>query len=449
MGPLVSSPWARLATAAAAAALVVLAVAAPVGAAGPPTLVKDINPTGSSNPTALTLVGNTLFFAADDGVHGVELWKTDGTLAGTKMVKDIRAGAKSSEPGSLTAVGDTLFFTAVDGVHGRELWKSDGTKAGTVMVKDINPHPKNSYCGNGIYMPYPPVAVGNRLYFFLHCGGVWSGTAWVSDGTAAGTYWLNAPHVAYPDDEDGENRVADALGNRLYFIVNNDANDDEIWVSDGTDSGTHRMAGSPMADQISFLPAHGQNLYFSTSDYVPVLPTEVRLWKTDGTKAGTKPLTDFDEISGAPDQAVLMGTRLYFANDAALWKTNGTASGTIPISNGGVSFLTTAGGRLYFTRGSHLWKSDGTAIGTLDVGQFGTQWPSELVDVGGTLCFIESDWDANTWSLWESNGTASTTYSVKSFVAPPDEFQRTAMNGRLYFAADDGTHGVELWSYTP
>ena len=44
-----------------------------------------------------------------------------------------------SDPSSLTGVGGTLFFTADDGIHGRELWKSDGTKAGTVLVKDIDP----------------------------------------------------------------------------------------------------------------------------------------------------------------------------------------------------------------------------------------------------------------------------------------------------------------------
>ena len=80
-----------------------------------------------------------MFFTAGDGAHGPELWKSDGTEAGTVLVKDIHPGAGGySSPSSLTGVGGTLFFAADDGTHGSELWKSDGTEAGTVLVKDIN-----------------------------------------------------------------------------------------------------------------------------------------------------------------------------------------------------------------------------------------------------------------------------------------------------------------------
>ena len=80
-----------------------------------------------------------LFFYADDGLNGQELWKSDGTDAGTVMVNDINSGSSASSPFQLTAVGNTLFFYADDGTNGIELWKSDGTTLGTVLVKDIYP----------------------------------------------------------------------------------------------------------------------------------------------------------------------------------------------------------------------------------------------------------------------------------------------------------------------
>jgi ELWxxDGT repeat protein len=82
-------------------------------------------------------MGGEYYFAADDGVSGEELWKSDGTSAGTVLVKDIWGGSSSSSPAELTVVGGTIFFTAQDVTSGRELWKSDGTSAGTVRVKDI------------------------------------------------------------------------------------------------------------------------------------------------------------------------------------------------------------------------------------------------------------------------------------------------------------------------
>src|SRR5262249_49559939 len=113
------------------------------------TLVQDINPAGAgSNPGPLTAVGDRVFFAADVPATGRELYVSDGPPEGTALVKDIRPGSggsmtTSSDP-QLTNVNGTLFFVANDGVHGSELWKSDGTEAGTVLVKDINPDSASS-----------------------------------------------------------------------------------------------------------------------------------------------------------------------------------------------------------------------------------------------------------------------------------------------------------------
>ena len=86
----------------------------------------------------MVVIGTTLYFPAEDGNSGIELWKTDGTSTGTSMVKNINSGSSNSNPERLTKLGSTLIFSATDGSNGAELWKSDGTASGTSMIKDIN-----------------------------------------------------------------------------------------------------------------------------------------------------------------------------------------------------------------------------------------------------------------------------------------------------------------------
>ncbi|MCI0536751.1 MAG: hypothetical protein L0Z50_16155 [Verrucomicrobiales bacterium] len=85
-------------------------------------MLTDFGPARSSNPTELVDVNGTLFFRAI-----TQLWKSDGTAAGTVRVKDINPGAAGSNPSQVANVNGTLFFVASDGVHGPALWKSDGT----------------------------------------------------------------------------------------------------------------------------------------------------------------------------------------------------------------------------------------------------------------------------------------------------------------------------------
>src|SRR5205823_2224551 len=145
-------------------------------------LVKDIGPSGARGLYHLTNVNGILYFSGHDGFvpggHGSELWRSDGTTAGTVLVKDINPGG-SSYPSLLTPVNGTLFFRASDGIHGYELWKSDGTTAGTVMLKDINPGSASSY-------PRGLTNVNGTLYFDA-TGAIPGDELWKSDGTTAGT----------------------------------------------------------------------------------------------------------------------------------------------------------------------------------------------------------------------------------------------------------------------
>src|SRR5205807_706096 len=103
-----------------------------------PYLVSDINPSGSSDPSFLASINRTLFFAATDGSHGQELWRSDGTPDGTVLVKDIRLWSSGSSPRNLVNVNGTLFFAAWGNGNDRQLWKSDGTAAGTVLVRNFS-----------------------------------------------------------------------------------------------------------------------------------------------------------------------------------------------------------------------------------------------------------------------------------------------------------------------
>ena len=151
---------------------VLLLTLSTVQAAPPePYLVKDINlRPESSAPSDLTEVNGTLFFSAADSSSGRELWKSDGTEAGTVRVKDVNPGPGSSEPGYLTNVNGTLFFRAADSSSGWELWKSDGTEAGTVRVKDIRP-------GNDSSAPAYLTNVNGTLFFSA------------DDGSSGGELW--------------------------------------------------------------------------------------------------------------------------------------------------------------------------------------------------------------------------------------------------------------------
>jgi ELWxxDGT repeat protein len=430
------------------------------GTAEGTVLVKDIRPGNfSSDPERLTNVNRTLFFSAIDGSavseHGRELWKSDGTTGGTVLVKDINPGVFSSGPEQLTNVNGTLFFTADDGVSGRELWKSDGTAAGTVPVKDVNP---------GAFSSDPSIIanVDGTVFFSARDRDLWK-----SDGTEAGTVRLKEFGFCCGPPP----RFATSINRTLFFVADDGLRGAEIWRTDGTSAGTVLVKDIGSLDSFlcpcpDFLTNVNGTLFFTPGGHAP---GGVELWKSDGTEAGTVRVKDIlpGEFSSNPTILTnVNGTLFFVANDGSrgreLWKSNGTAAGTVRVKDirpgagsSNPEQLTNVNGTLFFTaddgsRGRELWRSDGTAAGTQPVnirpGGNGSA-PTLLMTVNGRLFFTANDGVIGR-ELWTSSGTSAGTVLVRDIrqgVGGSDPASFTDVNGRLFFTADDGVSGRELW----
>lgn len=284
----------------------------------------------------LTVVGTRLYFVANDGVSGSELWKSDGTIAGTVRVKDILRGSFGSDPDGLTNVRGTLYFTARNGVNGKELWKSNGTAGGTLLVKDIAPKTGSSHPGS-------LTEVNGALYFAAN-DGINGSELWRSNGTATGTFMVKDIRPGVGGHSSPGNLVN--VYGTLFFTAADSRAGRELWKSDGTAAGTVRVKDIlPGANSsgIANTTAVYRTLFFSATDGVH----GDELWKSDGTEAGTVMVKDMTPGPGGNQEdpevfnkhrignfTNISGTLFFtgYENDIYyIWKSNGTSQSTIPV----------------------------------------------------------------------------------------------------------------------
>jgi ELWxxDGT repeat protein len=439
------------------------------------SLVKDINgvPTGNyaggSTFDDSVQVSSGILYRMDDGVHGLELWITDGTPAGTRLVRDIRPGPVTSNIAQMTLVAGVAYFWADDGANGFELWRSDGTTAGTTIVANIG--------AGAAGFPGPlinsghMISIGNAFYFIgFDAVGAY---LWRSDGSASGTYKIGTFAASASTFNIRDLMV---VGTRLFFLATDTAGE-ELWVSDGTAAGTRRVTSipddgqSPEWGQFTVL---GDSLYFTVDDQAH----GDELWRvgTDGTNP--RMVVDLNNMSlsglnktapSHPRGLFVVGNALIFeattmtgpnsvnaqtfhklyrltagsSTPVALMDTQFDAYPTNPISIGGSAIFQLLG------PGNNLWVTNGTAAGTQNLTPVNFEMsaaPVVLYRGNEAFFFARSLSGGPNYYLWRTDGTAPGTDVYLQADFPITPFELASFNNRLYFQSQAAGTGIELWS---
>ncbi len=395
-------------------------------------------------------LGNGILFAATDDVHGRELWTSDGTAAGTRMVLDALPGAKGLFDAQFfwaVIFGDRAWFPGMGEEHGRELWSSDGTAAGTAMFLDVHPGPMSSYAS--------PVGIAGGKLLFSAISGLW-----VTDGTAAGTRVLRTADgaaITHDSDEFPPQIVDGHFAGRTHLTGT------EPWITDGTDAGTRIVANLAKDRSPSSFPglfAATENLlFFHAADGMIASSgaAEVALWRTDGTDAGTFKLRE----SRYPSPLTAAGQYVFFFDQPNRYEpmmSDGTVSGTKPVTE----FQERFGGReieALYPFGSTLFASvnDGTfyenalwvtqAVPNAPAVRLGARNPYGFVELAGRyLFYARAEASVHDRGLWITDGTPAGTYAVVPDLDASygDVSELTTAAGMAWFlAARDGE--TALW----
>jgi len=496
-----------------------------LGEIGRPYLPRDLvtqleNAPGSYPRLFFSLGERALFLAGSNNTPGYEVWSSDGTPAGTERVVEFCADGWGGQfPGATPIVGAVSGAAIlVEHCYGdtweQRLWRSDGTRSGTWRLPVDRPL---VYLGNEILGDDLPQTLGPSFLFAARSDSeapleLWatdasdSGTTlfatlavpssyfvrllvalddfalvglqsfdsqmldlWRTDGTAEGTLRVGA---IPPPGYDG---VLRSTGNRLFF-VGELSSGTELWVSDGTPSGTVPLT------------SFGHSQSFRTSRPVRGSGDEVffvgwrqdtaeQVWRSDGTLAGTFPLSSFDDSTALPEnqhqpEVVRLGAAYYFLGREAdgshsLWKKPGSASTMerlkviAPAGSYAVTppWIETLGDRLVFAgdegTGWELFASDGTPSGTHALADSCpgecSGAPAEIVAADDSLLFTAID-ETGLRRLWSTDGSRAGTRRVVGDLhttgseLSPDRYLETARVGSGWlYRARDATHGFEPW----
>ena len=435
-----------------------------------------VNRNGSafSLTSGITAVGSTIYFAARQADHGVELWTSDGTADGTEMLLDILPGDEGSFPTEFHTIDNRFIFWALVDGEGVEPWGSDGTSEGTRQLGDLAP---------GDSIPTSSVIVDGRLVFSIEEPGS-PAALWMSDATIEGTVSLG--EISSDPEYWSYRKLGEASG-RAVVSAYDTKSGEELRAIDLETGESTLLADAVPGPQGSFpilLGTVGETLLFlSQNEY----RESEELWSTDGTESGTRFVVEVDDIDEVYETVeVEQRVFLLVENEdefCQLWTSDGSPEGTRVVLDTLISdcgddedprmSLAAVGDRLFFVyddaeHGKELWTSDGTSAGTrlvadIHPGEAGSN-PFALVESGGRLVFMADD-GARGVELWMSDGTSEGTQLVGEIQpgdcglpSAGDPFIHSSVaekanmvdaDGMVFFAADDGVRGSELWAYRP
>lgn len=423
-------------------------------------------------------IANGLFFFVGSGdEYRHEVWRSDGTTEGTFPVTAAPGTAGSvshdSYPSAgLTVFQDRVYFVGYDPEYGRELWTTDGTVDGTRMVVDAVPG------AEGLY-PCPPY---QGSYCHIHAR-AWVRLialddtmliarrvqndlmVWRTDGTAEGTIPVAG---LVPNATLARDSIVSADGRGILFTAYDGESQTWLWHGDGTVSGSTRLAPTAVSSMVA--GRAGFAFVASTEDAYS------EPWWSDGTVEGTHPLGDLRRGDGPSDPRDLVdldGLLLYSGDDGLhgreLWRSDGSSDGTylvrdIAIGSSGSDPTEPVilGQRVLFAaddgeHGIELWASDGTGDGTTMVRDIwpgsGGSVPRQLTTDGSLVYFFADDGQHGS-ELWCSDGTVDGTFLLADVRADGGggEYPNSwggpyiaPLKGAVYFVADDGLSGVQLW----